>query len=191
MFWELVIIQTTPTWLSVPPDDSAVYFLLWPSSKPLVSPVPRKESCSPAPHTPPPENGLPETKSSLSSRLLICHLSATFTLRCYRPWLSSKLCLIPDFFPTPEMWCPFGILPARTSSLLSFTLVTFQRLKENFLIWTHFCFFPPIYMGGRGGGERGLWPCYFLFVFVLENADHLCLSEASPQPSCWFWHLTS
>lgn len=39
-------------------------------------------------------------------------------------------------------------------------------------------FFPLTDAGWRNKEERGLWPRYFLFVFVLENADHLCLSDA-------------
>lgn len=88
----------------------------------------------------------------------------------------------------------------RTSnSSFFFPLVTFQCLKENFLIWTHFscflfCFIFFFQFTLEGGMKRRgrLRPCYFLFVFVLENADHLCLSKTSLQPSwCWFWYFAS
>lgn len=51
------------------------------------------------------------------------------------------------------------------------------KLFEVNIFWFSF-FFPLTDAGRRNEGERGLWPRYFLFVFVPENADHLCLSDA-------------
>lgn len=73
--------------------------------------------------------------------------------------------------------------PARSLALISFIFVTFPVFEGKLLDLNTFQFFSDL-LGREGWRGEGLWPCYFLFVFVLENADHLCLSQASLQPSC-------
>lgn len=174
-----------PNWLHVPPDDSLIYSLpchLWATDsfctlRGVIAPAPppllQKTDCPTLSPSSPPD------------LIFATYLLYLQVVSC---GAFSPVCMFnPQFLFHPQMWCPLAFYLRNQPSRISFTLVTFQCLQENFLIWTHFSFF----QFARHGGEMGPWPCYFLFVSVLENADHLCLSEASLQPSSSFWYLTS